>query len=123
VGVTAIYWYFCFSKLLGIVDCVKNTMLHCDDFNLEPMCDQFNEFHAGIGYTKIQQVMSPQMIQYLDALVEYALYYNDVGQIDGGSDENQNGFTRRMNDCVKEHESPKAREYILVYTLACVHVC
>jgi hypothetical protein len=28
-----------------------------------------------------------------------------------------------MNDCLKEHETTKAREYILVYTLVCVYVC
>jgi hypothetical protein len=121
--VTAVYWYFCFSKLLGINDCIKNGTLRTDVFNLEPQVDQLNEFHSGIGYTKVQQVMAPPMIQYFDSLLEYALFFNDVGQIDGGSDENQNGFTSRMDDCLREHETKQAREYIFVYTLVCVYVC
>ena len=84
---------------------------------------------AGKSRPLRRKVVSPHLANYLDAIVEYSLNYNNVSAIDGGEEEVAAAFKGRMQRSLSEHCrkvcacAPSPCACVCVRVRVCVRAC
>ena len=106
-----VYYFFCFRNLMGVGECLKDPRLQNEEMMACGDVVELNEFHCAISCTNPAHVLSPHMLMYFDALLEYSLYWNDVVMVDGGDTDIMNNWKERMEGCLREHNLPESRKY------------